>query len=214
MACSIVSFVHGSGCSAKAMCQPSTCAFLDLRNGRLEVVRDLTSSMQVPRTSIIPPRRDDFDRVKRGAENDILKTPSFLLSLRQVLQLCRGGLLWGGVPCSLWIFMSAGTSCRTSSNPEGNTGLLSVRQANTMTARFVLLCIVCVARGAYFAIEQPGTSSMARFPPVRRLLLWLLSRGCCKMSRFCMAAYGSLSLKPSMVFGSAPDTQTFEAGLC
>ena len=102
-------------------------------------------------------------------------TTGFLRAVGLVLRLRVGGLVWGGTPCSSWVFMNRGTSKRTASNPLGDCSEPSVRLGNLLTTRFVLLVLLGVARGAMWCCEQPMSSLMPRHPRMQQL--WRLGQG-------------------------------------
>lgn len=104
-----------------------------------------------------------FDR-SSCKDDDILRTGGFLRALRLVLRLRVAGLLFTGTPCSSWIFLSRGSTQRSSTNPLGNQRLQNVLSANVTVARTALLCLVAWARGAQWATEQPGSSLMPMHP--------------------------------------------------
>ena len=53
-----------------------------------------------------------------------------------ILRGCRGGFLhWLGVVCASFVLTSRGSSGRSLGNPEGDSSLWKVRQANIMAAR-------------------------------------------------------------------------------
>lgn len=109
-----------------------------------------------------------FDLVNTKAD-DILAVAGFLRALRLVLRLRVGGLLWAGTPCSSWVYMNRGTSCRTASEPLGNQSQPSVRRSNIMVARVALLFMVAAARHAAWACEQPMSSLMDKHPRLQQL---------------------------------------------
>ena len=143
--------------------------------------------------------------ISTNPKEDLSTTMGFILALRGVLRLKIGGLLWGGVPCSTWVYISRGTSGRSAAQPMGNTRMACVRAANLVTARFAALVLVAVARGAQWLVEQPGSSVMDlhdRFKAIKSLG----DSGCLptmQSVRFWMGAYGHFSAKPSKCFGDA-----------
>jgi hypothetical protein len=87
----------------------------------------------------------------------------------EVMRLKIGGLLWGGVPCSSWVFLNRGTSGRSRDKPLGNDWQASVRSSNLIVTRFVLLCLLAVARGAVWLAEQPMSSLMLHHPRLQEV---------------------------------------------
>ena len=102
----------------------------------------------------------------------IILRPGFLACLKGVLRLQTGSLLWLGVPCSLLIFISLGTSQRGIGGYSmwGNTSLESVRKSNVHLARAALCIPLCMARQCWWTVGQPGTSRLPRMPFYEGLL--------------------------------------------
>ena len=91
--------------------------------------------------------------------------PGMLAALKGILRLRPGSLAWFGVPCSLLIWVSLGTSKRgTSFDLFGDVSLESVRRSNVHLSRAAILVLVCIAREVWYAIEQPGSSRLPRLP--------------------------------------------------
>lgn len=88
----------------------------------------------------------------------------WLVAVQYVLRIAKGGLFWSGLPCSMHIWMSTGTSKKTRANPQGSSVYQCVADANKMAARFGLLVLLAMVRGVYWCTEQPS-SSFALFLP-------------------------------------------------
>lgn len=87
----------------------------------------------------------------------------FLVALLYVLRLEAAGLLWGGVPCSSYVWIARGHTERSRTNIMGNNHP-AVLLGNCMTSRFCLLILIALARNVHWAIEQPGSSLMPYYP--------------------------------------------------
>lgn len=109
---------------------------------------------------------EGYDIVDDPVKCDLNGTHGFLHAVRQVLRLRRNGLLFGGCPCSTWVWCNRGTSMRSRQAPLGNGELSSVASANTLVSRFALLVLLAVARGAFWLVEQPGSSLMEWHPRI------------------------------------------------
>ena len=81
----------------------------------------------------------------------------FLYALKQVLRLKPGSLLWGGVPCSLLVWVSRSSSKRLLPGYDvmGDPFSKPTLQSNTLLSRFALLVLLCMSREVFWAIEQP-----------------------------------------------------------
>lgn len=56
--------------------------------------------------------------------------PGFFKLVQKVLRVAEGGLLHGGPPCSSFVWMNSGTSCRSKEMPQGRKNVKSVQIAN------------------------------------------------------------------------------------
>lgn len=78
----------------------------------------------------------------------------------------------GGVPCSLLVFISRGTSKRNvyphgiMGDPDSEVTKLS----NLVLSRFCLLVLVAISRNVFWAIEQPSSSLLPQTPYYSYLL--------------------------------------------
>ena len=87
-----------------------------------------------------------------------------------VLRLARRGLLYVGLPCSSYVFMSSSKHGRSEQRPEGNDFLPFVANANCLCARAMLLACLAIARQAFWCLEQPSTSKVV-FDPYLNMVL-------------------------------------------
>lgn len=87
----------------------------------------------------------------------------------EVMRLKVGGLLWGGVPCSSWVFLNRHTSKRSREAPLGDEGQPSVRRANLLVTRWTLLVLLAVSRGCLWLAEQPMSSLMPEHPRLKQV---------------------------------------------
>ena len=94
----------------------------------------------------------------------------YIVALQYLLRVRAGGLLFGGLPCSLHVWMSRGTSKKTRANPRGLLGeglgfaADCVRVANLIAARYAIMALICLVRSIFWLTEQPS-SSVAQFLP-------------------------------------------------
>ncbi len=87
-----------------------------------------------------------------------------LISLRQTLRVVELGLLYGGIPCASYTFMSSSLHRRSVLNPLGDETFHFVKMGNLLAARFFLLVIVAIARKVFWFVEQPGSSKLPLLP--------------------------------------------------
>lgn len=70
---------------------------------------------------------------------------------------------------------------------------------NILTARALILMLLCAAKGVWFVLEQPSSSIMERLPLFQK---FLALKPMFKMS-INMADYGGPTLKPTVLYSSA-----------
>lgn len=126
-------------------------------------------------------------------------SPMGLLLAVQLLRRCKpGSVIWLGPPCSTWVFMSRSTTGRRASTPLGSSR--RAHEANTLVERMCAILYFAHSQGLSFIIEQPSSSLMNRHPVFQRLLE-LLGAATCNLE---MGAYGAMSRKPTVLWGTAP----------
>ena len=98
--------------------------------------------------------------------------PGLLYSIKQCLRLTKNSLCWCGIPCSMLVFISFGTSLREVDGRSimGDESQRAVRQSNVMLSRSAMLVLLCVARQVFWAVEQPSASKLAKIRYFRMLL--------------------------------------------
>ena len=101
---------------------------------------------------------------------DVLKGVGFMAAIAGLRSLCEGGLSWIGVPCSSWIFLSRGSTKRSRLNVRGKRAYKSVRDANRIARRVMYMVHYIEAKGAYWVLENPISSLLWMYKPVRATL--------------------------------------------
>ncbi|CAL1170066.1 unnamed protein product [Cladocopium goreaui] len=152
-----------------------------------------------------------YDRDIDSDSMDFSTLLGFLVACQYVLRVKANGLLWGGLPCSLHVWISRGTSGKSRDNPRGIcNGVFKhdcVRIANLVAARYAMVVLVCLVRQVMWVTEQPA-SSVAPFLPYLEVALYtarqMLGFPAGLLQKFWMGLFGSRSLKRSALFGSAP----------
>ena len=121
--------------------------------------------------------------------------------LRKLLE----SLGWFGTVCSSWIFLCRGTSKRTVYRPLGDTNILFVREGNRMTARSALLIAYLYSTGVTWCLEQPASSLMICFEPMKLVMTVAQQLGLpCLEATLCMGAYDAETEKPSKLYSNSP----------
>lgn len=107
--------------------------------------------------------------IKQNPSDNMLTTAGWLRALHLTCRLRHGSLLWAGVPCSSFVYLNRGTSGRSASSPCGKQDVPSVKAANTIVNRVILLILVAIARNVAWTVEQPLSSVMDSLPRFTRL---------------------------------------------
>lgn len=98
----------------------------------------------------------------------------YLVALQYTMRLKPGALLMCGLPCSLHVWISRGTSGKSRQNPRGNcegsTAHTCTQKANLIACRFALVALLCMVRCVWWLTEQPS-SSVAHWLPYIELAL-------------------------------------------
>lgn len=138
-----------------------------------------------------------FDILGRGSANDILQPGGFLFALRETMRLGPGSLLFAGVPCCSWVWISSFTTQRFTSI-LGDEREKCVLFGNQIAARFALLCLVAYVLKAHHVVEQPTSSRLVFFPYMQ--FIWQHYGALFK--RFWMCNFDHWSMKPSYLVGT------------
>lgn len=113
--------------------------------------------------------RDYYELSDRGDENDLTGVVGFLMAVRLILQVVVCGLVFGGHPCSSFVWISSATTGRSANTPVGNQSKTTL-YGNLLLSRWILLCMLATCRNVYWLTEQPGSSVMRFFPRMAKLL--------------------------------------------
>ena len=101
---------------------------------------------------------------------DLSNSFGFMKAVTLVLRLQAAGLLFAGVPCNTFGFMSSGTHQRCEEMPYGNLHQAFVILGNVLASRCCLLLMLALSRSTCWAIENPARSKIVFFPYLDRLL--------------------------------------------
>jgi len=148
-----------------------------------------------------------YDIQLNSAANDIISNAGFLVAIRMVLEATQ--LVWLGVPCSSWVFMSSGSTKRKPQTPTGDETLPSVVAANCIAVRSALLVLLATVMGLHFIIEQPGSSQLINLDVFQNIFrnlglkVWF--------QKFPMGCWGHWCIKPTWLLGSPQWITIFRA---
>ena len=150
---------------------------------------------------------------------DILYTPShniltdtgFAVACAMVLRIMEDGLLYVGLPCASYCWLSCSRHKRTRSRPLGNTSLRWVADHNKIGFRVGLLLMVALVRKIHVMLEHPAGSALPHVPWLQNLtsinqkdfLQWQWSQ-----TKWFMGAFGSWTPKPSIGISTVPYLST------
>lgn len=121
----------------------------------------------------------------------------FALAVLCILRLVQGGLAFFACQCSSWVWMSRASTGRSPSNPTGNEAAPSVIQGNASNNRCAILCVLCHKIGAFWAVEQPGSSLFFETDDMKMAI------------NACSAAFTKFKMK---IFGHPSDKFTLVCG--
>ena len=102
-----------------------------------------------------------------GHHHDIGSMAGLVRALDATLALREAAVLWLGIPCSTFVWMSSSRHKRTPTAPFGNPKY--TKKANILVLRAMFLAIVATLRGVYVGIEQPSSSMLMYVPHLRML---------------------------------------------
>ena len=131
---------------------------------------------------------------------NILEPKTFKEFLFCVCSLRARGLLWQGLPCSSFVFLSRAQTKRSKTNLYGCSRSLSATVGNGHLARSVVASLLAFLISVDFCIEQPPSSLL----PSIKEMVHLLSIAKCRFTVTWLAAFGSLYMKPVRLMCSAP----------
>lgn len=144
-----------------------------------------------------------YDILRGGRSEDILGKRGFLNLMRKGLSLLPAGVIIGGPPCCMFIFLSCSVHQRHAFGPQGNTGVFKVRMANLIVRNLCtfLRILRILGRDFYVVLEQPTSSWMFKLSWVLALEA-LLGSICVTTWQGC---FGHDLPKPTHLWGTLPN---------
>ena len=113
--------------------------------------------------------RQGFDISMDEVEHNLLSTLGFLKGLELTMRLIAFGLLYGGIPCHSYTWISSATHARCASQPDGAPWPFVV-QGSTLLCRYMVLALVAIARGSVWMAENPSRTSIDIMPAMQHLM--------------------------------------------
>ena len=147
------------------------------------------------------------DIVGPWSEYEMLKDPQQNIETKHGLHLVAanllcvtaGGLVWMGTPCKSWVCLSRAWTQRSKDMPMGPVPAVCRRKQAAYLAKHnkiaeinALIALSAQALGIKWVVEQPLSSLLFHFPPMRSAI----SRCNAETVSFRMSALGSDSPKP------------------
>lgn len=110
-----------------------------------------------------------FERDLKPISDDIMSAAGLLHALSLVLRVRGGGVVWFGVVCSSWVWISRSSTQRSEVRPMGRDSANNAN-ANAMVSRVMLLLRIANARAIMTVLEQPTSSLMPSHPRFQQVL--------------------------------------------
>ena len=107
-------------------------------------------------------------------DDNIMSAAGFTKACRLIMHTQAGGMCWVAVVCSSWVWISRSGSGRSSQRAEGDLNIPRIRSANKMAMHSVLLMMLAWRRGPTIFLEQPLSSVLGSFTPMKELLDWTM----------------------------------------
>lgn len=146
-----------------------------------------------------------YEILKNGVKHDMNSVAGLCQAVQYVLRGKPSALVFGGPPCSSFIWLNSATSKRSKKAPFGDTSRNYVNLANQLTCRWALLLILCMARQLFHITEQPVSSVMKHLPYIKFVIRVVKKFGLSWFDTFLyMGAHGAMIMKPTQLWGTAP----------
>ena len=112
-----------------------------------------------------------YDKSYDDIFNDLTTSAGFGVALALVLRIAKHGVLWAAPVCRSWSWMCRSGSKRTELMPGGNSSsTANVEQGNRQARNLTLLFLVAWVRNVNLFLEQPLTSVMKYYTPMKEFL--------------------------------------------
>lgn len=94
-------------------------------------------------TSLPWPNPNSFIQVRFSRHHDLLCAVGWLAAMQACRRMVAGSLVWLGVPCSSWIWLSRGSTFRCRVRPRGSRRISKVKKANRLVRRLCFMFLGC-----------------------------------------------------------------------
>ncbi len=137
--------------------------------------------------------------VRHDKSHDVLTPVGFMVLLKAAMKIRRHGLIWAAPPCSTWIWMSRFSSGRQE-DVHGNPRSPYVVSQNALVCRLLSILHLCAQREVWIILEQPASSVMFQFPPMKRFA----EMHNVATAKLQLGAYGAATRKDTILWWAAP----------
>ena len=137
---------------------------------------------------------------------DLTTMDGFKHALSLAMRLGIAFTCWAAPVCSSWVWVSRSSTGRRATCPEGNLSCLSVREGNLQVKLTVTVLPVAFLRGAFVYVEQPCSSLMSLYEPMKSFIELIGKQRC----RVALGAYGADSAKPIYIYTNDPNIERFQ----
>ncbi len=142
---------------------------------------------------------EEYD-IGRDRHCDITAWTGFRRALELLVSVKPRGLVVAAPPCSLFTFLSSSYHRRTVERPEGDETKESVRTANLVVRNLVLLLYLATERNVHWIVEQPSSSRVWIYWPMRECLEHCSAQRCWTT----LGSYGHDLPKATVLWGTLP----------
>ena len=139
-------------------------------------------------------------------QQDLCTPTGFLYTLKQLLRVRVGGGLWQAPECKTWIWIGRKQTGRSASNPTGGLENGKVLKANQMCIFASILYVVGYLRGLTLCMEQPSSTILHMFSPMKEVLAHCLPH---TVTTY-LGSYGASSCKPVIIYSSSAAVETLK----
>jgi len=109
-----------------------------------------------------------FDKVKG---DDIMTKAGYKKAMHIAMSIRRGGCLWAAPECSSWVWISRGRGGRSKEWADGMVTDDRIDYANRLVSRVTQVLLLAWSRGVHIFLEQPVSSVMNYFSPLKEFIL-------------------------------------------
>ena len=146
-----------------------------------------------------------YDEKHHSVLQDIMTAPGYSFALSLALRIHPAGFVWFGIVCSSWVWISRGTTGRSTERPHGIRSRY-VSKHNAMASRVVLLWWICAARCILCCLEQPASSLLQLYSRFQQLA------SCTRLFRIreWLGYFKAESPMPVMIYSNFPAIATIK----